>query len=128
MANTEIQHKTCSQCGDKKYTLSNQEGKLRAKLCRCFLCEECDGAGRVFHQDDRGVAFLSDCSRCFTLRKRLLLLNDSGIPGKFANSSLEIYQPIGLQNKKALSRTKDFLDDIKNLLPLLYKSFKIFPF
>ena len=115
MTSTEIQQKTCSICGDKRYTLSNQEGKLRAKLCECFLCEECDGAGRVFHQDDRGVAFLSDCTYCFILRKRLRLLNDSGIPGKFASSSLNIYQPIGLQNKKALSRTRDFLDDFKEV-------------
>ena len=113
MANTEIQHKTCSQCGDKKYTLSNQEGKLRAKLCGCFLCGQCDGEGRVFHQNDKGEAFLSDCSYCFTLRKRLRMLNDSGIPGKFAGVTIETYQPIGLKNKKALSRTKDFLDDVK---------------
>jgi len=114
MTSTDIQSSTCPQCRDKKYTLLNQNGKLQAKLCSCFLCEECDGAGRVFHQDDRGVAFLSDCSFCFTLRKRLRLLSDSGIPGKFANATLEIYQPIGLHNKKALSRTKNFLDDVKD--------------
>ena len=113
MTSIEAQPKTCPKCRDKNYILSNHKGKLQAKLCRCFLCEECDGEGRVFHQNDKGVAFLSDCSYCFTLRKRLRLLNDSGIPGNFANSTLEIYQPIGLQNKKALSRPKDFLDDVK---------------
>ena len=59
------------------------------------------------------MAFLADCSFCFSLRKRLRLLNDSGIPGKFSNSTLEIYQPIGLQNKKAFSRAKDFLEDFR---------------
>ena len=105
--------KTCSKCRDKKYILSNQTGKLLAKLCSCFLCDGCDGEGRVFHQNDKGEAFLSDCSYCFTLRKRLRILNDSGIPGKFASVAIETYQPIGLQNKRALSRTKDFLDDVK---------------
>ena len=113
MPSTKIQPKICPKCRDKKYNLSNREGKLQAKLCRCFLCEECDAEGRIFRQDDRGIAFLSDCSLCSTLRKRLRLLNDSGIPGKFANATLEIYKPIGLQNKKALSRTKNFLEDVK---------------
>ena len=113
MQDTLTQSKTCSKCRDKKYILSNQTGKLLAKLCSCFLCDECDGEGRVFHQNDKGEAFLSDCSYCFTLRKRLRILNDSGIPGKFASVTIETYQPIGLQNKRALSRTKDFLDDVK---------------
>ncbi|MDP7557320.1 MAG: ATP-binding protein [Nitrospinaceae bacterium] len=113
MTSTETQPKICSKCRDTKYILSNHEGKLRAKHCQCFLCEECDGEGRVFRQDDKGMAFLSDCSHCSTLRHRLRLLNDSGIPGKFAGSTLEIYQPIGLQNKKALSRARDFLSDVK---------------
>ena len=98
-------------CRDKKFVLSNHQGKLRAKLCSCFLCQECDGQGKAFLQDDKGMAFLADCNFCFSLRRRLRLLNDSGIPGKFSNSTLEIYQPIGLQNKRALSRAKDFLGD-----------------
>ena len=115
MPSIKTQPKTCPKCKDKKYNLSNNDGKLQAKLCRCFRCEECDGEGRIFRQDDRGIAFLSNCSFCSTLRKRLRLLNDSGIPGKFANSTLEIYKPIGLQNKKALSRAKDFLDDFHKM-------------
>ena len=111
MPSTKTPPKDCPKCRDKKYNLSNHEGKLRAKLCSCFLCRECDGEGRTFCQDDKGMAFLADCSFCFPLRKRLRLLNDSGIPGKFSNSTLEIYQPIGLQNKKACSRAKDFLED-----------------
>ena len=111
MSNTKTQPKDCLKCNNKKYNLSNHEGKLHAQLCSCFLCQECDGEGRTFRQDDKGMAFLADCSFCFSLRKRLRLLNDSGIPGKFSGVSLEVYQPIGLQNKKALSRAKDFLDD-----------------
>ncbi len=82
---------------------------MQAKLCPCFECAECDGEGRVFRQDDRGMAFLSDCGHCSALRQRLRLLNDSGIPGKFANTTLEIYQPIGLPNKKALVACQGFL-------------------
>ena len=111
MSSTKKQIKVCPKCGDKKYNLFNHEGKLRAKLCSCFICYECDGEGRTFHQDDKGMAFLADCSFCSSLRKRLRLLNDSGIPGKFSNVTLEIYQPIGLPNKKAFSRVKDFLED-----------------
>ena len=122
MPDTEIQNKICSKCRGQNYFLSNKGGKLQAKLCRCFLCEECDGrTGRVFRQDDRGVAFLSDCNNCFTLRRRLRLLNDSGIPGKFASSSLEIYQPVGLQNKKALSRSRDFLDNVRAVPQALHQ-------
>ena len=112
MPSTKTQPEGCPKCRDKKYNLSNHEGKLRAKLCSCFLCQECDGEGRTFHQDDKGMAFLADCSFCFSLRKRLRLLNESGIPGKFSNSTLETYQPIGLQNKKAVSRARDFLEDL----------------
>ena len=113
MTSTKTLTKVCSKCRDTKYTLSNREGKMQAKLCPCFECEECDGEGRVFRQDDMGAAFLSDCGHCSALRQRLRLLNDSGIPGKFANSAMETYQPIGLPNKKALSRAKDFLGDVK---------------
>ena len=84
-------------------------------LCSCFLCKECDGEGRAFRQDDKGMAYLADCSFCSSLRKRLRLLNDSGIPGKFSNVTLEIYQPIGLPNKKAFSRAKDFLEDFNTI-------------
>ena len=111
MPNTKTQTKDCPKCIGKKYNLSNHEGKLYAQICSCFLCQECDGEGRTFRQDDKGMAFLADCSFCFSLRKRLRLLNDSGIPGKFYNATLEIYQPVGLQNKKALSRSHDFLKD-----------------
>ena len=113
MPSTKTQPKDCPKCRDKKYNLSNHEGKLRAELCSCFLCQECDGEGRTFRQDDKGMAFLADCSFCFPLRKRLRLLNDSGIPGKFSNATFEGYQPIGLQNKKAFSRAKDFLEDFR---------------
>jgi DNA replication protein DnaC len=111
MVGTKIKYKNCPKCSDQKYHLSNYEGKLRAILCTCFLCKECDGEGRTFRQNDKGMAYLADCSFCSPLRKRLRLLNDSGIPGKFSNVTLEIYQPIGLQNKKAFSRAKDFLED-----------------
>jgi len=111
MPSIKTQPKDCPKCSDTKYNLSNHEGKLRAELCSCFLCQECDGEGRTFRQDDKGMAFLADCSFCFPLRKRLRLLNDSGIPGKFSNATFEGYQPIGLQNKKAFSRAKDFLED-----------------
>ena len=111
MPSIKTQPKDCPKCSDTKYNLSNHEGKLRAELCSCFLCQECDGEGRTLLHDDKGVAFLADCSFCFPLRKRLRLLNDSGIPGKFSNATFEGYQPIGLQNKKAFSRAKDFLED-----------------
>ena len=111
MPSIKTQPKDCPKCSDTKYNLSNHEGKLRAELCSCFLCQECDGEGRTFRQDDKGMAFLADCSFCFPLRKRLRLLNDSGIPGKFSKATFEGYQPIGLQNKKAFSRAKDFLED-----------------
>ncbi|KMP10779.1 DNA replication-like protein [Candidatus Nitromaritima sp. SCGC AAA799-C22] len=112
MTSTKTQPKVCRKCWDRKYVFSTREGKLRTELCACFHCEECDGEGRVFRQDDRGIAFLSDCSRCAVLRSRLRLLNDAGIPGKFASSTLDNYKPVDAQNKKALSRAKDFLDDV----------------
>ena len=105
----------CPKCSDQKYHLSNYQGKIRAMLCSCFLCKKCDGEGRAFRQDDKGMAYLADCSFCSSLRKRLRLLNDSGIPGKFSNVTLEIYQPIGLPNKKAFSRAKDFLEDFNTI-------------
>jgi DNA replication protein DnaC len=114
MISTKTESKNCIKCWDKKYNLSNYEGKLRAKLCSCFLCQQCDGEGRSFRQDDKGMVFLGDCDFCFPMRKRLRFLNEAGIPGKFFNSTLDIYQPIGLQNKKAFSRVKDFLEDFHN--------------
>lgn len=112
MTHAKTQPRICPLCRDRKYAYSTHDGKLRAELCTCFHCGECDGEGRVFRQNDQGIAFLSDCS-CAVLRKRLRLLNESGIPGKFANCSLESYAPIGLQNKKAKSHAQDFVDDVK---------------
>ena len=113
MARPKAQPKTCSRCRDNKYVYSAHEGKLRAEFCECFHCEECAGEGRIFRQNDQGIAFLSDCSSCANLGKRLHLLNDAGIPGKFSPSSFENYNPIGSQNKIALSRALDFVKDVK---------------
>jgi len=113
MTRPKAQPKTCSRCRGKKYVCSAHEGKLRAEFCECFHCEECAGDGRIFRQNDQGIAFLSDCGSCANLGKRLHLLNDAGIPGKFSPSSFENYNPIGSQNKIALSRALDFIKDVK---------------
>ena len=103
----------CSVCQAKNYILENKSGRLHASPCECFQCEDCDGSGKRFNQDDRGQSYLAPC-KCAGLRRKLNLLNESGVPGKFVSADLENYEtnkPVHPSQKRAKSRAKDFLKD-----------------
>jgi DNA replication protein DnaC len=103
----------CSICQDKDYVLENKSGRLHAEACECFQCENCDGNGKQFNQDDHGQSFLMPC-KCADFRRKLRLINESGLPGKFIEAELDNYEtnkPMHSSQKRAKSRAKDFLKD-----------------
>ncbi len=104
---------TCARCQGKSFVLSNEDGRVQGALCECFHCERCGGEGRVFVEKENGIAYLNDCD-CAVLQRRLRMLGEAGIPGKFASSSLESFQAIDKTQKTAKARAVDFIDDFRN--------------
>ncbi|MFQ5451790.1 MAG: ATP-binding protein [Nitrospinaceae bacterium] len=102
----------CTVCKGRGYALENRGGWVHAEYCTCFSCGKCDGSGRVFHQNERGVAYLGDCD-CSVLKNRFKMLNAAGIPGKFADSSFENYLAGERPQKTAKSRAEDFIKDFR---------------
>ncbi len=104
---------SCEHCHGKGVRLSILKNNLKADVCGCFKCELCNNEGRLFREDEQGRSFMADCE-CQTLRKRVNMLTEAGLPGKYVRATLETYQPMNNTQKVALSRTKDFLSDFKN--------------
>jgi DNA replication protein DnaC len=116
MTQAKIKQASCSRCGDRHYVLNNKDGALHAEVCPCFECDRCDGNGRVFRESERGQSYLAECE-CAVFRKRVGMLTDSGIPGKYVDAEFDNYQtarPFHPSQKKAKSRAKDFLKEMKN--------------
>ena len=106
--------KNCRKCQGNSYLLSNRAGRVHADFCECFNCEKCGGDGRVFVEKENGISYLNDCE-CMVLKKRLKTLNGAGIPGKFADKSLETYQTMFDKTQKtAKARAQDFVKDFTN--------------
>jgi len=103
----------CARCQGKSYVLLNENGRVQGALCDCFHCDRCGGEGRIFIEKDDGVSYLKDCG-CAVLKKRLRMLGEAGIPGKFASSSLESFKAVDKTQKTAKARAVDFIDDFRN--------------
>lgn len=90
--------------------LSNHEGYLHASLKKEFECEVCSGRGFTIEEDERGYSTQIPC-RCAGFTRRIKLLNDAGIPGKFAETQFETYLPVDDSQRLALRIAKDFVAD-----------------
>jgi len=110
MTRTRQHPEQCPQCLGNHYVLVNREGWVRAEPCPCFHCKECGDAGRIFREDEKGMSYLIPCI-CTEFRRRLALLGEASIPGKYRNASLETFHPLWPLQKTALSRTQDFIED-----------------
>lgn len=108
----------CAHCQGKKYVFANVKGTVQAKTCECFDCPHCEGDGRIFTQDERGISYIQDCP-CVDFNSRLKRLNDAGIPGKFWQASAENFEIAGKNPslKTAKSRAKDFAKDFEQSHP-----------
>lgn len=84
---------------------------MHAALCECFRCEKCGGTGRVFTQDDKGLAFYSDCE-CARFKKRLRLLSETGIPAKFSHAEFDTYMKAHPSQGTAKRKAMDFVKDL----------------
>lgn len=116
MTQTKTKAEICSRCQGRHHVLNNRAGWVHAEACSCFRCDQCEGTGRVFRENERGQSYLRECD-CAVFGKRLRMLNDSGIPGKFVDAEFDNYQtaaPCHPAQKKAKSRAMDFLNDFKN--------------
>ena len=92
------------------YELINLEGRLRAQMRPDYLCPTCEGRGFLFFEDERGISSMKECE-CTGLKKRLRLLNEANIPGKFADTKLETYHPVHPSQRLALRIAQDFVSD-----------------
>jgi len=100
----------CKKCHGKRYVLTNVKGKVQGSFCKCFVCDECGGEGRIYAENEKGISYVKDCA-CATLEKSLKKLGNVGIPGKYAGSWLETYHPDEGTQKLALRKAKDFVKD-----------------
>ena len=100
----------CKQCRGSQYILANHKGYVKAQLCTCFSCPECEGRGHIYVEDENGISSLQQC-QCTRLVHRLKKLNEAGIPGKFSATHFETYQGIDASQKFALRIARDFVAD-----------------
>lgn len=110
---TQVKIQKCSKCEGSYFQLTGNNGLLQGTLCDCFQCTHCNGDGRVYSRDDKGLSYARECE-CAELKKRLKRLNQAGIPGKFTRASFENYstQPPCTQSQKlAKTRAADFVAD-----------------
>lgn len=110
MPKTELPPDTCTSCKGKRYTLSNLKGQVHAEICDCFHCEKCGGEGRIFRENDKGIAYLIDCE-CTRLKKRLCVIEDAGVPGKFVDADFGSYIKHHRSQGTAKRMAEDFVED-----------------
>lgn len=110
MPKAENKPEACSSCKNKHYLLFNEGGRVHGRLCECFHCAECGGDGKIVTQDERGITFIATC-RCAIMRKRLLLLSDAGIPGKFADAEFDNFKRAHQSQGTAKRVAMDFVSD-----------------
>ena len=103
----------CNSCRDHQYLLSSQKGKVQAQACKCFVCDLCQGTGRIFEEDAEGLSRTREC-QCANFVKKLKRFNEAGIPGKFVHEGLDSYKvalPRHRSQKDALTRSKNFIKE-----------------
>jgi len=101
----------CSSCRDLHYVVSNVKGKVQAKVCKCFACEDCQGTGRILEEDENGISRIRMC-QCADFSKKLKLFNQAGIPGKFVHEGLDNYEVTRHRSQKdALTRSRTFIKE-----------------
>ncbi|QPJ61285.1 MAG: ATP-binding protein [Candidatus Nitronauta litoralis] len=90
--------------------LDNVDGKLFSRLKKEFVCEICAGQNFLIEEDERGYSTKVPC-QCAGHTRRIKLLNDAGIPGKFAETQFDTYHPVDDSQRLALRMAKDFVSD-----------------
>ena len=117
MAHAKIQPETCLSCNGKGYVLSSNNGSVLAAPCDCFHCDRCQGEGRIFKENEKGMGFLVDCE-CAQLKKRYCILEDAGIPAKFVdadfNSFTKHHHSQGTAKRVAMDFVQDFIKPKKD--------------
>jgi DNA replication protein DnaC len=103
---------TCDLCSDEKYLLANVEGVLKATICGCFACDQCDGQGTTYDDGDDGCSTAKPC-KCASLREGIRLLNQSGIPGRFCDVTLNGYEPGTPSQSEARTLAADYIRDFE---------------
>lgn len=104
-----LRDRICAKCDGNKYIIRNDQGFLKASICRCFGCEQCNSTGRVFGEDENGISVVREC-KCAGFIKSTQLLNNAGIPGKFLNASFENYETKGFH--RSMGTAKKYAQDV----------------
>ena len=110
MPETQTPQNTCTPCKGKGYVLYNLKGVVHADLCACFQCDKCDGEGRIFMENEKGIAYLMDCD-CSGFKKRLGVLGNAGIPGKFVDAEFDSFIKHHRSQGIAIRIAEDFVED-----------------
>lgn len=110
MPKSQIQPNTCPSCKDKGYVLSNLKGQVHVKFCECFHCDKCEGEGRIFRENEKGISYLIDCE-CSRLKKRLGVVEEAGIPGKFVHADFDSFEKHHRSQGIAKRVAEDFIED-----------------
>lgn len=95
---TKQAHAVCDVCRDNHYILANRQGRLFAAVCKYYQCPNCNGNGKLYEEDERGFSFVADCE-CTEFLKRLNLLNEANIPGKFLEVDFSTFK-VGTKAKE----------------------------
>ncbi len=90
--------------------MSNLKGQVRVNFCDCFHCDKCEGEGRIFHENEKGISYLMDCE-CARLKKRLHVVEEAGIPGKFVDADFDSYIKHHRSQGIAKRVAEDFIED-----------------
>ena len=105
---------TCEKCSGLDYLLSVRNGFVRARACGCFKCEQCNGSGRIFEEDEVGRSSVRPCG-CKKFHQRLRMLSSCGIPAKFIDATFASFRISAKNSERSKNYAKTVaMDFVKN--------------
>ncbi len=84
---------TCDTCGGRRIVLRPGEETAEAALCECAQsCPDCGGSGWLEQRQEGGYTAAAPCP-CQELERRVRLVNEAGIPRRYAECTLDSFEP-----------------------------------
>ncbi len=110
-------YKKCRICDDRHYIITSHRGFSFAKACECSInektknvfCTECDGSGNKLTEDNNGYSFYRPCN-CTQLDSKINKFNQSKIPLKFSDITIDSYVPASSSQGKVRRYIETFVE------------------